>query len=137
MYVSTCLLVSHNVLIKVFKNQQIFFQSEIHAFSTTQNCIDEVIKLVKEKRHELSTEFFLSNKEINDSLLEMCEFFVPHKIHKVLKLVDKETCKDEIPTSSELEEGIYIIYLQLLNELKVYVGVDVSIFLFSINNITV
>lgn len=103
-------------------------QTEIHSFSTAQNCVDDIVKLVKEKRSELSTEFLLSNSQASKSLLEICEYYVPHKIHKVIKLVDKATCSADIPTSSELEENIYKAYVQILDQLKIYVDTDVSIF---------
>lgn len=101
---------------------------DIHTFSSTQNCIDGIIKLVKEKRSDLSTEYLLSNVQTSESLLQMCEYYVPHKIHKVLKLVDRETCHTQIPTTSEFEESIYNSFVQLLDQLKIYEGINVSIY---------
>lgn len=99
-------------------------------FSTTLSCIDIIVRQVKAERRDLSTEFLLSNKQSSDSLLEICQYYVPHKIHKALKLVNKDDCGIEIPTNDQLEQTIYGSYVQLLDQLRNYEGRDVS-YLFS------
>lgn len=94
-------------------------------FNTTLSCIDGTVRLVKGKRSDLSTEFLLTNKQSSDSLLEICQYYVPHKIHTVLKLV-KDDCGIDIPTISQLEQTIYDSYIQLLDQLRNYEGRDVS-----------
>lgn len=107
-----------------------YLQIEGHTFGTTQECIDNIVKLVKEKRSELSTEFLLSNEQSSGSLLQICEYYVPHKVHKVLQLVNKDTCNTDIPSASKFEESIYDSYIQLLSQLITYEGHDVSIHFF-------
>lgn len=93
-------------------------------FSTTQDCIDNIVQLVKENRSELSTEYFLSNAQTNESLLQMCEYYVRQKIDKTLLLVnEKKYCPtEEIPTARDFENLIYEPYVELLTQLGIYQG---------------
>lgn len=101
-------------------------QTEVHTFSASKDCVGGIIKRVEERHSELSSEFLLSNAQSNESLHRICEYYVPHKVHRVLQLVNKETCNVKIPTANELEETIYNSYVQLLEQLKIYQGIDVS-----------
>lgn len=91
-----------------------------YCYSTTDECVNETVKLVKEKRTELASDFCLTNRQSSDSLLRICEYYIPHKIHKVLRMVSRESCNTKIPTIKDLEESIYSAYVQLLGQLKTY-----------------
>lgn len=81
---------------------------------------------MKEKRSDVSSDYFISNYHTKRALDDICNDYVPNKVHKVLPLV--EACDAEKPTTKEFEENIYEAYVDLLDRLKQYEGGDVSIF---------
>lgn len=118
------------VLMKLLKNYQTFlihFQMEIHSFSTTHSCVQDVFDSLKEKRSDLATDFLLSNEQAKETLRVICNYYLYHKVHKVLKLVDRETCRADIPTTDDLKAIIDKAYVQLLDYLKKFEGKEVSI----------
>lgn len=77
----------------------------------------------KHVRSPYSGDFFLENYHTKRALNTMCLIYVPHKLHKVLALVDKNTCANyQRPTTAEFEAMIYNNYLQLLDRLVMYQG---------------
>ncbi len=88
-----------------------------------------------EKSSELATvESRLSNVQTSDSLQKICEYYVPHKIHKVLTMINRDSCytNADVPTNEKLENSIYGYYTSLLEQLATYEGSDVSISIYSL-----
>lgn len=95
----------------------------MQSFSTTKDCIDGTVALVKERRNELATEFSLSNKQSSESLQQICEYFIQHNVHTVL--LNPELC-EQVPNRGKYDDifelSIYDSYVTLLNQLKTYEG---------------
>lgn len=111
---------------KTFLNYPII-QMVIHSFSTTHSCVEDVYKSVKEKRSDLATEFLFSNDQAKETLRDICNYYLYHKVNRVLQLVDRETCRSEVPTTTDLLATIDKAYIQLLDYLRKFEGKEVRI----------
>lgn len=100
---------------------------EIHSFSTTHSCVEDVFTSVKQNRRDLATDFLLGNEQAKDTLRDICNYYLYHKVHRVLKLVDRDTCRADVPTASDLKATIDKSYIQLLDYLKKFEGKEVRI----------
>ncbi|XP_037050989.1 uncharacterized protein LOC119084947 [Bradysia coprophila] len=98
-------------------------QTQVYAtYVSSDRCVDDIVRRVKENHKELATDFCLSNEVANNSLRDICTYYVQDSIHKVLHAVNGVACltEVEIPTTSELERGIYVAYVTILRQLSIY-----------------
>lgn len=88
----------------------------------SSDCVDNIVKQIKENNKDLATDFCLSNQLASNSLLNMCSNYIQSNIHKVLRAVNGITCltQVEIPATGELENGIYNSYVTILKQLSMY-----------------
>ncbi|KAG4067474.1 hypothetical protein HA402_003298 [Bradysia odoriphaga] len=100
-------------------------QTQVYTtYMSSDHCVDDVVKRVKENHRQLATDFCLSNEVASNSLRDMCTYYFQDNIHKVLRAVNGVTCltEVEIPTTRELENDIYNAYVTILRQLSIYDG---------------